>query len=139
MFDWLRRSKPGGIFVSYRREDTAQAAGRLSDRLRDRFGAKRIFIDVESIGLGLDFVEVITKALGSCDLLLALIGNEWLTVVDDEGRRRLDDEHDYVRIEIEAALQRNIRVVPILVDGARMPRTEELPQGLHALVRRHAL
>ena len=139
MLSWFRRYKPGGIFLSYRREETAQAAGRLSDRLKERFGAERVFIDVESIGLGLDFVEVITKAVGSCDLLLALIGNEWLTSAEDQGRRRLDDDHDYVRIEIEAALQRNVRVVPVLIDGARMPRTEELPPSLHALVRRQAL
>lgn len=130
------REEPGGIFLSYRREETAQVAGRLADRLRERFGAERIFIDVESIGLGLDFTEELTKALNSCDLLLALIGKQWLTVLGEEGRRRLDDENDYVRIEIETALQRNIRVIPILVDGAAMPRTEQLPASLHALVRR---
>ena len=131
--------QPGGIFVNYRREDTAQAAGRLADRLRERFGSERVFIDVESIGLGLEFAEVITKAVGSCDLLFALIGKEWLTAADDEGRRRLDDEHDWVRLEIEAALQRKIRVVPVLIDDARMPRLEEVPSGLHALLRRQVL
>jgi TIR domain len=139
MFNWLRRNKPGGIFLSYRREEMAQAAGRLSEHLRRRFGDNRIFIDVDSISLGLDFVEVITSKVASCDVLIALIGSKWLTAVDEEGRRRLDDEQDYVRLEIEAALQRNIRVVPILIDGARMPRTEDLPLSLHALTRRQAL
>lgn len=132
------REEQGGIFLSYRREETAQVAGRLSDRLRERFGPERIFIDVESIGLGLDFTEVLTKALNSCDLLLALIGKQWLTVLDEEGKRRLDDENDYVRIEIETALRRNIRVIPILVDGATIPRKDQLPASLHALVRRQS-
>jgi hypothetical protein len=84
-------------------------------------------------------VEVITRAVGSCDVLLALIGDEWLTVADEHGRRRLDDPDDFVRLEIEAALARNIRVIPILVGGARMPRAEELPDSLAKLVRRQAL
>jgi len=89
--------------------------------------------------LGDDFVEVITRAVGSCDVLLALIGNQWLTITDQHGRRRLDDPHDFVRLEIEAALSRNIRVIPILVDGARMPSADELPDSLDRLVRRQAL
>ena len=82
---------------------------------------------------------MINNAVGSCDVLLALIGEEWLTISDEEGRRRLDDPDDYVRLEIEAALARNVRVIPILVDGAPMPRAEELPPSLAKLVRRQAL
>jgi hypothetical protein len=82
---------------------------------------------------------VITRAVGSCDVLLALIGNEWLTVTDEHGRRRLDDPDDFVRLEIEAALTRKVRVIPILVDGARMPRADELPDSVAKLVRRQAL
>jgi hypothetical protein len=89
--------------------------------------------------LGDDFVEVITRAVGSCDVLLALIGDEWLTLTDKHGRRRLDDPDDFVRLEIEAALARNIRVIPILVDGASLPSTDELPDSLVKLVRRQAL
>jgi hypothetical protein len=89
--------------------------------------------------LGDDFVEVITRAVGSCDVLLALIRGEWLTVTDEHGRRRLDDPDDFVRLELEAALARNIRVIPVLVDGARMPRADELPDSLAKLVRRQAL
>ena len=129
---------PGRIFISYRREETAYPAGWLFDRLGDRFGGQ-VFKDVDSIELGDDFVEVITGAVGSCDVLLALIGDQWLTIEDEDGRRRLDDPGDFVRLEIEAALTRNVRVIPILVDGARMPRAADLPASLAKLVRRQAL
>jgi YVTN family beta-propeller protein len=110
----------------------------LFDRLEEKYGGE-VFKDVDSIELGDDFVDVINSAVGSCDVLLALIGDEWLTVTDDQGRRRLDDPDDYVRVEIEAALTRDVRVIPILVDGATMPRAEELPPSLAKLVRRQAL
>jgi hypothetical protein len=132
-------SAPGRIFISYRREGTAYPAGWLDDRLADHYGGGQVFKDVDSIQLGDDFVEVITRAVGSCDVLLALIGDGWLTATDEHGRRRLDDPDDFVRLEIEAALARNIRVIPILVDGARMPRAEELPDSMAKLVRRQAL
>jgi TIR domain len=129
----------GRIFISYRREETAYPAGWLFDRLAYRYGGNQVFKDVDSIQLGDDFVEVITRAVGSCDVLLALIGEEWLTITDDHGHRRLDNPEDFVRLEIEAALARNVRVIPILVDGARMPRADELPASLARLVRRQAL
>jgi hypothetical protein len=130
---------PGRIFISYRREETAYAAGWLYDRLAGHFGGGQVFKDVDSIQLGDDFVEVITRAVGSCDVLLALIGDEWLTIADAHGRRRLVNPDDFVRLEIEAALLRSVRVIPVLVDGARMPRADELPDSLAALVRRQAL
>jgi hypothetical protein len=129
----------GRIFLSYRREETAYPAAWLYDRLAERFADSQVFKDVDSIELGDDFVEVITTAVGSCDVLLALIGDRWLTITDEDGRRRLDDPDDFVRLEIEAALTRNIRVIPILVDGARLPRAAELPPSLARLVRRQAL
>ena len=129
----------GRIFICYRREETAYPAGWLYERLAERFGSGQVFKDVDSIQLGDDFVEVISRAVGSCDVLLALIGEHWLTSVDDHGRRRLDDPADFVRVEIEAALTRQVRVIPILVDGARMPHAEELPDSLAKLVRRQAL
>jgi hypothetical protein len=132
-------SASGRIFMSYRREDTAYAAGWLYDRLEDTFTEGQVFKDIDSIQLGDDFVEAITGAVQSCDVLLALIGNSWLTVTDEKGRRRLDDPDDFVRLEIEAALSRNVRVIPVLVDGARMPRAEDLPGGLVKLARRQAL
>jgi hypothetical protein len=129
----------GRIFISYRREDTDFPAGWLYERLAGHFGGDQILKDVYSVQLGDDVVEVITTAVGSCDVLLAMIGDRWLTITDTNGRRRLDDPDDFVRLEIEAALARRIRVIPILVDGARMPRAEELPDSLARLARRQAL
>jgi hypothetical protein len=129
----------GRIFISYRRDESAYPAGWLYDRLADHYDGGQVFKDVDSIKLGDDFVEVITRAVGSCDVLLALIGEQWLTITDAQGRRRLDDSNDFVRLEIEAALARNVRIIPILVDGARMPTTEELPDSLARLARRQAL
>lgn len=129
----------GRIFISYRREDSAYPAGWLFDRLAERFGAERIFKDVDSIELGDDFVEEIEDAVGQTDVLLALIGEKWLTVADEQGSRRLDDPEDFVRLEIEAALRRRVRVIPILVEGASMPSEEQLPPSLTPLARRQAL
>jgi hypothetical protein len=129
----------GRIFISYRRDETAYPAGWLFDRLVQHFGTAQIFKDVDSIELGDDFVEVITRAVGSCDVLLALIGDQWLTVTDVNERRRIDDPDDFVRLEIQAALTRNVLIIPILVNGAKMPRAEELPAGLAGLARRQAL
>jgi hypothetical protein len=130
---------PGRIFISYRREDTAYPAGWLFDRLTEHFDSGEVFKDVDSIELGDDFVEEISAAVGSCDVLLALIGDRWLTITDQRGVRRLDDPGDFVRVEIEAALSRNVRVIPILVDGATMPGAEEVPPSLAGLSRRQAL
>jgi hypothetical protein len=132
-------SSAGRVFISYRREETSYAAGWLFDRLVDHLGRGQIFKDVDSIELGDDFVEVISTAVGSCDVLLALIGDRWLTIADEQGKARLANPDDFVRLEIEAALTRNVRVIPILVEGARMPRADELPPSLSKLTRRHAL
>ncbi|MGO8883673.1 MAG: toll/interleukin-1 receptor domain-containing protein [Streptosporangiaceae bacterium] len=133
------RGASGRIFLNYRREETAYAAGWLYDRLAERFGGGQIFKDVDSIELGDDFVEKITRAVGSCDVLLALIGDRWLTIKGADGRRRLDDPEDFVRVEIEAAMARDIRVVPILVAGATIPDAGVVPPSLARLVRRQAL
>src|ERR1700751_5019725 len=103
------------IFISYRREDSAAAAGRVNDRLEQEFGRESLFMDVDAIPLGLDFVEVIGAEVAKCDVLLAIIGSNWLDAKDEGGNRRLDSENDFVRIEIAAALKRNIRVIPILL------------------------
>ena len=135
----MNESLPGRIFISYRRQETAWPAGRLYDVLVEHFPAEQVFKDVDNIEPGEDFVERITAAVGSCDVLLALIGPQWLTITDENGQRRLDDPEDYVRLEIETALTRKIRVIPILVDDARMPRANELPATLAPLVRRNAV
>ncbi len=133
------RAVPDRIFISYRREDAAYPAGWLFDRLADRFGKDHVLKDVDSIQLGDDFVEVITSAVESCNVLLAVIGKQWLTITDEDGLRRLNNPNDFVRLEIEAALARNIRVIPILVEGAQMPRPDQLPASLAKLARRNAL
>jgi beta-lactam-binding protein with PASTA domain len=126
-------------FISYRREDSAGHAGRLFDRLRERFGRDSVFLDVVGIDAGVDFVDTLDKAVGSCDVLLAVIGREWLTCCDKQGRRRLDDPNDFIRAEISAALKRDVRVVPVLVEGAEMPPTDSLPEELKRLTRRQAV
>ena len=129
----------GQIFISYRREDSSASAGRLSDRLSNHFPSNQIFMDVDSVDLGEDFVKTIEKTVGSCDVLIAVIGKGWLSSCDQEGQRRLDNPEDFVRIEIATALKRDIRVIPVLVDGASMPRSRDLPDDLKSLARRNAL
>jgi N-acetylneuraminic acid mutarotase len=135
----LNQSLAGRIFISYRRQETAWPAGRLYDVLVEHFPAEQVFKDVDNIEPGDEFVERITAAVESCDVLLALIGPQWLTITNKKGQRRLDDPEDYVRLEIEAALTRKIRVIPILVDEAQMPGADELPATLAPLVRRNAV
>ena len=94
-------------------------------------------MDVDSIELGVDFVEELERALGKCAVLIAIIGSRWPTAADPFGHRRLDDPDDFVRLEIERALARGIRVIPVLVDGAPMPRRQDLPESLAPLVRRN--
>ncbi len=129
----------GRIFISYRRTDAPHIAGRLFDRLHARFGAGNVFMDVDSIEPGLDFGEVIAKAVGSCDVLLAVIGDHWFDAVDEHGRRRLDDPDDMVVLEIATALERGIRVVPVLVGRAPPPRRSDLPDVLAPLARRQGV
>jgi len=127
------------VFISYRREDTAYAAAWLFDRLTSHLGRSQIFMDVDSIEIGDDFFDAITTAIASCDVLLALIGGQWLTVTGTDGQRRINNPADVVRLEIEAALEYGLRVIPVLVRPARMPNLEELPVSLAQLARRHAL
>jgi formylglycine-generating enzyme required for sulfatase activity len=126
------------IFISYRREDTAPYAGRIYDRLVTEFGFGQVFFDIDTIPAGDDFVEVLAEKVESCDVLLAVIGKSWLTIADAAGRPRIQNPDDFVAIEIGAALRRNVRVIPILVGGGRMPRTAELPEALAMLARRQA-
>jgi roadblock/LC7 domain-containing protein len=129
----------GRVFISYRRQESSGLAGRLYDRLAARFGDDQVFMNVDTIALGVDFAEVITRAVSTCEVMLAVIGPGWLSAADADGQRRLDDPDDVVRLEVQAALERDIRVIPILVDGAVMPRRQELPEGLAGLARRNAL
>ena len=127
------------VFISYRRDDSAGHAGRLFDRLSDHFGPGQVFMDVEGIQPGVDYIEAVQEAVQSCDVLIAVIGKEWLEASDVTGGRRLDDAADLVGIEIATALDRNIRVIPVLVRGAREPPSTDLPDALKPLARRNAL
>jgi TIR domain len=129
----------GGVFISYRREDSGGFAGRIYDRLTSRLGRENVFFDVDTIPPGRDFVDVLSERVGKCDALLAVIGKHWLLSADSENHRRLDDPQDFVRIEIEAALSRDVPVIPVLVDGASMPHPTDLPESLAKLVRRQAV
>lgn len=132
-------SSSRNIFVSYRRSDSADIAGRIYDRLVGRFGKALIFKDVDSIPLGVDFKEHLDLKVGECSVLLAIIGDQWLDTSDAHGNRRLNDPADFVRIEIESALARNIPVIPLLVRGAKMPTEESLPDGLRKLHYRNGI
>jgi len=129
----------GQIFISYRREESRWSARSLHYRLSRDFDSRQIFMDIDNITLGADFVQVIEAMVAKCDVLIAVIGNNWLTTKDDYGDRRLDNPQDFVRMEIATALKREIRVIPVLLDGARMPRPVDLPDDLKPLVRRNAL
>jgi formylglycine-generating enzyme required for sulfatase activity len=128
------------IFISYRREDSAAHAGRLYDRLHAHFAGKHeVFMDLDSIEPGEDFVDAIKRTVAKCDVLIAVIGKQWLACVDEQGRARLQNPEDFVRVEIQTALDRKIRVIPALVGGALMPGSQDLPPELSGLAVRHAL
>jgi hypothetical protein len=129
----------GQIFISYRREESRWSARSLHDRLCRTFEPKQIFMDIDAIALGEDFVEAIEATVAKCDVLIAVIGKNWLTTRDELGSRRLDNPEDWVRMEIGTALNRKIRVIPVLVDGALVPPATELPENLKLLARRNAL
>lgn len=122
------------IFINYRREDTSASASRVYEWLSERYGDDQVFMDVDTIEPGLDWEQAIDRAVGSADLVLALIGSDWLAELE----RRAAEPEDPMRHELETALARDIRVIPVLVGGAKMPRADELPPTLASLTRRHA-
>jgi len=122
------------IFISYRREDTAPHAGRLNDRLCLTFGADRVFMDIDDIPLGQDFAAALRENVRLADVVLVVIGRKWLSVADEEGRRRLDDERDFVRFEVAEALRQGKRAIPILVNDTPMPNAADLPDDLQPLL-----
>jgi hypothetical protein len=127
------------VFITYRREETAAHAGRLYDAMVARFGEGNVFMDVD-MAPGVDFVERITEAVAACHVLIVVMGPRWATVQDEQGRARLADPEDFVRLEVETALRRpDVTPIPVLVAGARMPNREDLPPELRAITRRNAL
>ncbi len=128
----------GGIFISYRRDDSQGEALHLFGNLKERFGADCVFMDVAGIAPGKDFRQAIDGAVSACDVLIAMIGKKWIDNLDEAGKRRLDDPKDFVRIETDSALRRDVTVIPVLVQGGRMPRPDELPAEIEALAWRNA-
>jgi hypothetical protein len=129
----------GKIFINYRRDDDPNAAGRLFDRLHETFAADQLFMDIDNIAPGLDFVRVLDERVAECDVLLAIIGKGWINARNAAGGRRLDDPADFVRIEIQSALSQDKRVIPVLVGEVHMPRADELPEALRPLASRNAV
>src|ERR1700675_2754164 len=118
------------IFISYRRVRALVHARALFERLRHEFGPNEVFIDLEGVDYGLDFIDILNDQLNVCQVMLAVMDRQWATAVDRQGRRRIDRENDYVRTEIVTALSRGIRTVPVLIDGAEMPDAADLPEPL---------
>ena len=131
---YSRKRMPPRIFISYRREDAAGDAGRLADHLNRRFGRGQVFLDIDTIDPGTDFVRVLQSSLRETAAVLVVIGQRWTSVSYSSGVRRLDDAKDFVRLEVEESLGRDIPVVPVLVQGATMPRAEE-SAGIHGVPR----
>ncbi len=135
--DRPRPSSNGRIFINYRREDTEAAAGRLHDHLSAAFGGDNVFIDTDDIPAGVDYVEHLREQIEACDVFLAVIGRRWAQLTDASGIARLMDPRDLVRREIRSALSRGIPVIPVLVDGAQLPREDQLPVDLVPFRRRN--
>jgi hypothetical protein len=127
------------IFISYRRDDSAGQTGRLRDILIEELGDDCLFLDVDNIPLGANFVEELKREVASCAMLFVIIGSQWLSLPDRTGRRRIDNPDDYVRVEVATALQKNIPVVPILLDGTEIPAAEALPVGIKELAFRNGI
>lgn len=131
------------IFINYRREDSEAMTGRIHDHLEPHFGSDNVFIDVNTIPAGADFRKHLEEAISKCDVVLVVIGQQWLRVKFREGpllgQRRLDDPRDFVRIEIQSALARRIPVIPVLVGNAKMPPEQMLPKEIKDLCYRHAI
>jgi TIR domain len=129
-----------GVFISYRRDDTSGQSDHLAADLTRELGRSEVFIDIDAIAPGVDFAEHIDSSLKTCDVVLVMIGKNWLSIKDAQGRRRIELEDDFVRMEVAKALARtDVRVVPVLVEGAQMPSAAELPPDLARLARINAL
>ena len=128
-----------GVFISYRRDDSAGYAGALARELAMRLGPERVFMDIKDIEGGIKFPEAITQAIDSSEVVLVLVGSHWFDAKDEEGRRRLDKPDDFVRQEVVRALSSKARVIPVLLDGAHLPAAEQLPYDLRSLGSREAM
>jgi hypothetical protein len=121
------------VFICYRRGDSEDVSGRIHDRLVARFGSESVFKDVDSIPPGANYKKYLEAVVQRCLVQLVVIGRSWVDARDESGQRRLDDPGDWVRIEVEAALGRDVPIIPLLVHGASMPREQQLPPSLAEL------
>jgi hypothetical protein len=129
----------GKIFINYRRGDDASAAQALAARLEQAFSPEQLFMDVDNIEPGGDFVRVLCEQVAACDVLISVIGKNWIDARDEHGARRLDDPSDLVRVEIESALHQDKRVIPVLGGKAQTPSAEQLPDTMRPLTTRNAV
>lgn len=127
------------IFISYRREDSASISGRIFESLEQYFGQGTVFKDVDSIPIGVPFPQYLESVLAQCAVMLVIIGKRWLDTTDANGQRRLDAAGDFVRLELETAIRRNITIVPVYVEGAFPPSTEALPQSLRPIAAQNGM
>src|SRR4051812_6307986 len=128
----------GGIFINYRREDSDTWVDHIYEKLCSHFSKNHVFMDVDSIPPGVDFVDAITSAASKCGLMLVIMGRGWAKMADNQGRPRIQNDDDFVRLEIAAAIRLNIPILPVLGFGASMPSQNELPEEIRALARRNA-
>jgi hypothetical protein len=138
-FPSIQGYPPGSVFISYRRDDSADVTGRIHERLLRHFARDVVFKDVDSIPLGIDFRQHLEGALGQCRVLIGVIGDQWIERGIATGKRRIDDPRDQLRIELEVALSRNIPLVPVLVRKASVPSEEQLPSSLKSLAYRNGI
>lgn len=129
----------GKIFISYRRADSEYVVGRIYEELCETYGRDNVFEDIDSIPLGVDFRDEISKVVHTCDILIAIIGENWSKTKDKSGKVRIQNSNDYVRVEIEEALKRNIPVIPVITSNAELPKEEDLPDSLKKLAYHNAI
>jgi formylglycine-generating enzyme required for sulfatase activity len=127
------------IFISYRRVDSEGYAGRIYDRFCECFGSDRVFLDVTDISLEENFEDAINQAIGSCLAVIVIIGPQWTKITDEMGRKRLEDPHDFIHLEVKSALEQGVFVIPVLVHGAKMPNSDEVPIDLRLLAEQNAI
>ncbi len=139
LHDRIAGVRRANVFLNYRRSEASAIAGRLYDRLMKYFDPDEVFLDVDAIQPGMDFVKILEEKVSQCNVFIAVIDPNWAEAKDKNGKLRLQDPNDHVRIELEAALSRDIPVIPVLIDAAAMPEVETLPESLQPLARRHAV
>ena len=133
------RISRGPVLICYRREDAPDAAGRLHDHLNYQYGAQRVLIDLDDVPLGVNFVDHVAEHVQGCSAVVVIIGRHWLTATGKRGNRRLEDDFDYVRLVVAAALRLNVPILPVFVQDAEMPAADELPEDIRPLARRNGI